>query len=194
MNWRKLIYFPTKKQKEILIKEIDDVLIKCDEIAQQELKEQKENQKSIDGVCPKCRARSENIVNKITDVNGKGNVNGTLRFGFGSVDGSVNIETSEVNHCNKCGNEWKKFKTKFVSKTDILRVILNYLGDIYEDPVKNKNFKWKHEAIQIFDDCHAEAIKILVDKYSHNLHQKTVDVLKLHRLRKDYFSVFDDKN
>lgn len=193
MNLRKLLYLPTSKQKAVLAADIEQILSKCDKIASQEWKEIKENQKSRDGQCPNCKAR-EDIVNKIRQVKGSGNVGGNFYFGFGSVSGSMSLDTDEVNHCNNCGNEWKKSKTKYISKTDILRVALNYLGDIYKDPETNKKMSWKMEAIQVFDNCCAEAIKILVDKHSYNLYYKTKTQLTFHNLRRYYKSVFDADN
>jgi len=185
---RKLLNLPTKTQKAILINDVENIMIDCNKIANQEWKEQKENQQSHDGQCPKCRARKEDIVNKIRHVQGSGKVNGN--FYLGSVSGLISIDTDEVNYCNKCGNEWKKFKTKYISKTDIVKVALNYLTQIYENPEHNKKMSWKLETIQVFDGCCAEAIRILVIKYSPNLKNK----LPISNLRRQYKSVFDKEN
>lgn len=194
MNLRKLLYLPTTEQKAILAADIEHILVECDKIATHEWKELKENQKAHDGQCPKCKAREDDIVNKIRQVQGNGNVGGSFYLGFGSVSGSMSIDTDEVNHCNKCGNEWKKFKTKYISKTDILRVALNYLADIIDNPAHNKRMTWKTETCQVFDGCRAEAIRILVDKHSHNLHLPTNGQLRLGNLRRHYKSVFDVDN
>ena len=68
MNIRKLLYLPTAEQKNVLVADIEQIMTKCDKIASVEWKEQKENQKSHDGICPKCRARQEDIVDKIVDT------------------------------------------------------------------------------------------------------------------------------
>ena len=193
MNIRKLLYLPTEAQKKILAADIEHILNACDKIATHEWEEQREIQKIHDGVCPKCRARQEDIVDKIRQVHGEGEVSGSFSLGFGSVSGSMSIDTNEVNHCNKCGNEWKKFKTIYVDKTNILITTLNYLGDIFENP-DNKKHSWKMEAIQVFDDCSAEAIMVLVGKHSYNLWNSTKRVVTISRLRKHYKSVFDTKN
>lgn len=189
MNLRKLLNIITKKDKNIINDDIEKILSYCDNIASVEWREQKENQIAHDGQCPNCRGKD--VVDKITDVNGKGRLNGDFRLGFGSVNGSLNISTSEVNHCNNCGNQWKKFQTKVITKTDIVRVALNYLGDIVNDPEKNKNFDWKHDAIKVFENSYAETIKTLIIKHKDYLRSTTLNVLTTKKLRKIYKSIFD---
>lgn len=193
MNIRKLLYLPTLEQKIVLATQIEHILEKCDKIASVEWREQRENQKTHDGICPKCRARQEYIVDKIRQVHGDGNVSGSFSLGFGSVSGRMSVDTDEVNHCNKCGNEWKKFKTKYISKTEIVRVALNYLAAIIENP-EEKKWDWKVEAIQVFDGCSAEAIRVLVEKNSYNIYSSTKEQLTLTTLRRYYKSVFDREN
>ena len=191
---RKLLILFNKKHLAKLSADIETIMSRCDAIASQEWKEQKENQKTHDGQCPKCRARKEDIVDKIRQVRGDGKVGGNFYLGFGSVSGSMSVDTDEVNHCNKCGNEWKKFKTKYVSKTDIIRVALNYLAEIIDNPAHNNRMSWKTEACQVFDGCSAESIRFLRDKHENYLRMKTLSVLKIKKLRKFYVSVFDDEN
>lgn len=88
----------------------------------------------------------------------------------------------------------KKFETKYVSETDIVRVALNYLGQIYDNPEHNKKMSWKMEAIQVFDGCCAEAIKILVEKHFYSLYITERGKLTFARLRRNYRSVFDGEN
>ena len=191
MNLRKLLYIPTKEQIALLQADVQNILKQCDVIASSEYRDQKEAKESHDGVCPKCRARKEDIVDKIRQVQGKGSVGGSFNLGFGSVSGSMSIDTDEVNHCNKCGNEWKKMKTKYVSASDIVRVTLNYLGDIFDDPDHNKKLKWKLEAIEVFNDCYAESIMVLKSNHSYYMHSNTNNELTYSKLRKYYKSVFD---
>jgi len=189
MGLRKILNIITKKEKNIIDNDIEKILSGCDNIASVEWDEQRENQVAHDGQCPKCR--SKDVVNKIADIHGKGKVGGDFKLGFGSINGGFNIDTHEVNHCNDCGNQWKKFKVKIITKTDVVRVALNYLGDIYEDPEKNKNFDWKHEAIQVFNGCYAESIKSLIKKHEYFLRSTTINVLTTKKLRKTYKSIFD---
>lgn len=191
MNWRKILYLLTGEQKLVLLADVKRIVEGCSNIASTEWKELKENQKSNDGRCPRCK--KSDIVDKIKHIQGTGKITGNFRLGFGSLNGSTTIDTSEVNHCNDCGHEWKKFKTKYISATDIVRVALNYLGNILGEPEKNKHHSWKHEAIQVFDGCHAEAIHMLLIKHDGYMHDSTKKILNKKTLRDNYKSVFDEK-
>ena len=117
MKIRKLLHWLTIKQKAVIAADIEHILSGCDSIAKVEWHEQLENQKTHDGQCPKCQAHIEHIVDKIRHVQGTGKVDGSIKIFNGYILGNVTIDTNEVNHCNKCGNEWKKSKTKYISKT-----------------------------------------------------------------------------
>lgn len=188
INLRKLFGMPSQAQEALIKADIAVILDRCSKIAYVENQEQKDNKNARDGQCPKCKDKT--IVDKIRQVQGKGNVGGNL---FG-VNGSLSIDTDEVNHCNKCGNEWKKFKIKTIGRTDILTVALNYLGEIRKDPERNKKMSWKMETIQVFDGCCAEAIDSLCFDNRHKIHSNIGYELKLFRLRKIYKSVYDGEN
>jgi len=192
MNLRKIFNLPTRAQKALLEQDKKDILIKCEVIAQKEWQDQKKNQEYHDNICPNCRASKADIVNKIRNIHGKGDVSGSFRFGFGSVNGHMEIDTYDVNHCNKCGNEWKKFKTKYVSSTDIVRVALNYLGDILKDPEGKKEHSWKHETIRVFEGSYAETICWLRRENDDYVFINTQEQLTSFHLRRYYKSVFDN--
>jgi len=194
MNLHKLLYFLSIRHKKILAVDFENIINKCDEVAQQEFKEHKENQKAHDNRCPRCRAKQDKIVDKIRSIEGTGKVGGDFYLGFGSVKGSINIETKAVNYCTVCSHEWNKFKVKYFSKTDILKVALNYLAEMISDPKGNKRNSWKREAVQVFDGCYAESICFFRNKYKKYLRNKTQNTLKIKTLRKFYVSVFDDEN
>ena len=189
---RKLLYLPTLKQNLRIREDVETILNGCADIASQEFKEQKENQLAHDTRCPKCRERD--VVDKIRDTLGEGKVDGNFYFGFGGVAGRMKVETDAVNHCNECGHEWKKFKTKYISKTEIVRVALNYLGDYLNDPEKQKRMSWKMDAIKVFDNMSAEAIYNLTKKHWLYMRPTPRQTLKLRKLRKYYPSVFEMKN
>ncbi len=192
MNIRKFLHYPTKRQKELLIADTANVLKNCNKIAISERDDMRISQERHDGVCPNCKAKkadnNNNIVNNIRKVHG--NVGGNL---FG-ISGSMLIDTDVVNHCNVCGNEWEKFKNKNISETHILRVCLNYLTAIIKNPVYQKNFEWKMEAIQVFNNCYAETIYHQCKTNKTWLDDSAFSVLKLSTLRKYYKSVFDIEN
>lgn len=187
MNFRKLFGMPSKAQTEQINVDVDVILDRCSKIADKENNEQFEMKKSHDGKCPHCK-NTVDIVNRISYVHGKGNINGNL---FG-VSGYGEIDTDVVRHCNKCGNEWKVFKTKYVSRTEILRLALNYYGQILNDP-KQKEYRWKVETIKVFDGCCAEAINNLRLANKDYLHSEAKS-LTLSRLRKLHGSVYDKKD
>lgn len=190
---RKILNYKNKDQELLVLADVERVLEKCDTIASKEYAEQKDARDSHDSLCPNCRKRKDNnnIVNKIRQVQGKGNVSGSFSLGFGSVSGHMEVDTKAVNHCNNCGNEWEKFKVKYVSKSDIVRVALNYLGSILENP-EEKKYSWKVEAIQVFNDCYAETIAHLRGEHSSYIYSSTERQLKLFKLRRYYKSVFDE--
>lgn len=188
MNLRKFFNYPDDKQKSLISNDIEIIMKKCGDIAYTEQKEQRELKKRHDG---RCKCNSNNIVNKIRDVQGKGNVSGTFHFGFGDVSGNIMIDTLEVNHCNDCGHEWKKFKEKSITTEQILIVALNYLADILSNPAQREEYSWKAEAIKVFDGCHAESIYALVIKYKTRIYINTASKLNRSRLRLYYKSVFD---
>jgi hypothetical protein len=186
MNLLKILNIYNKKIKLLLDEEEKIIMDKCQKLANIEYQDQQENKTIHDGICPKCKSK-ENIVNKVCHVYGKGSVNGNIFIG---ISGIVTIDTDEVNHCNNCGNEWKKYKTKAISQTDILRVAFNYLAQIYKDPEERRH-SWKLEAILVFKDISAEAIYRLRVKQKKVLHSNTKLQLTFYRLKKNYKSIYD---
>jgi Mor family transcriptional regulator len=191
MNLRKTIYLPSFKETLKIREDVKSIMDDCDVIASQEFKEQKENKIAHDNRCPKCRERD--VVDKIRNTVGNGKAGGNFYLGFGTIAGRMEIKTEAVNHCNECGHEWEKFKSKYISKTQIVRVALNYLGDYLADPEKQKRMSWKIEAIKVFNDRNAEAIHELVKKHKVYIKPTPKQTLKLRKLRKHYPSVFDIK-
>lgn len=191
MNLRKLLNLPTKLQKSLISLDIENVLQKCDVIANAEYKEQKEAKDSHDNFCDNCHARKDMIVNKISHVQGIGKINSSFVLGYGKINGSISIDTHEISHCTKCGNEWKKYKIRYVSKTNIIRVVLNYLGLILEDP-DEKKFSWKLESIGVFNDCYLETIIQLSKTHKPYLNANVLSQLKSKNLKKYYKSIFND--
>jgi len=189
MGLRKIFNVPTKEQKDLVAVDVDIINNRCEKLAQEERNDQQEFQKSRDGQCPNCPGSGEDIVDKIADVGGKGNVSGSFALGFGSVSGGMSINTGAVNHCNKCGNEWMKARTKSISRTAIVRVALKYLSEVLKDPEQKKR-SWKMDAIKSFDDCSAESIRFF---YKRN-EAYTYSKLRLSKLRRYYPSIYDGKN
>jgi len=189
MGLRKIFNIPTKEQKDLISVDVDSINNRCEELANEERRDQRDFVERRDSICPHCKKSGDDIVDKIADVGGKGNVSGSFALGFGSVSGGMSVSTGAVNHCNGCGNEWAKAKTKSISRTDIVRVALKYLSEVLKDR-EQKRFDWKMEAIKSFDDCCAESIRFF---YKRN-EAYTYSKLRLSKLRRYYPSVYDGKN
>ena len=192
MTLRKLLNLSTPTQTLKIREDVETIMTGCEKIASQEFREQKENQLAHDSRCPKCR--ESDVVDKIRKTEGEGKVGGNFYLGFGNVSGRMSIDTNAVNHCNECGHEWEKFKTKYISKTEIVRVALNYLGDYLANPEKQKRMSWKMEAIEVFKDRSAEAIRVLAKKHWMYMRPTPRTTLNLRKLRTGYPSVFDNVN
>ena len=151
MNLRKFFNLPNKHQKNLINVGFEQL----DNLAEsKKVKHNKnENQYESDhnGICPLCR--NKKIVNKISRVQGSGEVSGYMSFGSGSIYGSSSIDTSEVNHCNDCGNEWKKYKYNWYSKDDILREIMSHL-----DYALKGEYHFYDEILDELEDIPAESI------------------------------------
>lgn len=186
MNWRKLLYLPSPDQSLTMIDEVKVVQQRCSKMAATERKEQTENQKSRDNRCPKCRAMTDKIVDRFAMVEGVSNIRGHI---FRMV-GRIGVETKPVNHCTVCGHEWEKFRTKTITELAITKVILDYLSDIIRNPERNKRYSWKHEAVEVFKNCHAESIYALQKEYKPSLRYP----LTLRQLRTKFKSIFDEKH
>jgi len=186
MNLRKLLHLPSPKQSLAILDDIKLIQKRCSEIGETERKEQKENQRSHDGRCPKCRATQDKIVDRMAAVEGVTNFRGHLF----KIVGRLAIETKPVNHCNVCGHEWEKFKTKTITDMAIIKVTLDYLSNIIRNPERNKRYSWKHEAIEVFKDCSAEAIFAIQKEYKPSLRYP----LTKKQLKTKYKSVFDKNN
>lgn len=171
-----------KKLRLLVINDINIITNNCQIISQRENKEQKKSEEFHNNNCPKCHATKDNIVNKISDVQGKTTIKISQTLGYKLTNVLSNIDTKEVNHCNKCGNEWKKFKVNSVTKAHILKIALKYLSQILKDPKEREN-DWKVETIEVFKNSHAETIYKLS---KHN----SVDTIKLRDLKKHYKSIF----
>jgi uncharacterized protein YlaI len=184
MNILKLLRILNSSQKGTIETHKNEILNKCQVIARREYNEQQENKKVHDGMCPKCNNRI-GIIDKFRFVQGKGSTEGKIIFGFGTIKGDVSIDTTAVNYCMECGNEWLKYKTKPISDTSILHVAFKYLKEAIENPDK-KIPDWKQETLEIFNECCAEALNQLNAFSSTNI--------KLSTLRRYYWSVYDPNN
>ena len=188
MNLRKLFHITTAEQSLIVFNEIKLIQKRIGDIAKTERKEQTENQKSRDNRCPKCRQGitindKPNIVDRFATIENKSKIRGNVF----KISGQIALEIKAVNHCNNCNHEWEKFRTKVITDFAITKIILDYLSDIIRNPEKNERYSWKHEYMEVFKDCHAEAIHAVQKQYKRALRNP----LTVRQLRTKYESVFD---
>ena len=183
INWRKILNIPDTEQKKIMSNEMGLIDQRCSVVAKTERNEQKETQRCSDNRCPRCRATHDKIVDRYAYVESKGRIGGN----FFKLKGIVMIETKPVNHCNNCNHEWEKFKTKTITDMDVMKIILIYLSDIIKNPEISRRYKWKYEAIEVFENCHAETIMMICEKYKKNVNAS----FTLRQLRKKYESIYD---
>lgn len=180
-----IVYLVSKKLRLLVIDDINTITNRCEIIAQRERNDQKISENFHNNTCPNCKSKNK-MINKIADVVGSIKTTKVHTFGYKKEDIITTLTTNEVNHCTVCGNEWKKFKSKTITKAHILKLALKYLAEIIKDP-NEKEKDWKMEAISVFDGCYAETI------YKLSRHDKSDLIksqLKLRKLRKQYKSIF----
>jgi hypothetical protein len=148
-------------------------------------------QENHDNKCPNCHATKENIVDKIREVHGSGSgeVSGNLFGVYGSS--SMKMDTDGVNHCNKCGNEWKKYKKDYKWTSEILKDGLKYTANLIKKP---EEYKWAKDFARIFDDCYAETIIKFCKENSFSIYSDIAETLCFSNLKLHFKSIWDDPN
>lgn len=183
---RKTFLILSDEQESVInaeIAEIKEILEKESDIL---YRNERKYQQMHDEKCPHCGATD--IVNKISRVQGDGSVNGSFSLGFGSVYGRMDIDTNEVNHCAKCGNQWKKYKFVFTSATKLLTSNLNDIGTHIEG-----RYSFAEKTYNNYKKYKAETIYSIIngnDIYRSDLYQSTIE-LSISTLRKYFKSVYD---
>jgi len=139
----------------------------------------------LNGRCPNC-GETTKIVNKIQQTHGSGSVSGSFSLGFGSVYGSSSLDTDPVNHCNGCGNQWKKYRSNHKSSKDVSRSMLRSVESILE----GNDYRFQLSDYEKLKHFHAETIEVVnEDLGGHWLTGQREFTLK--ELRTMFKSVFD---
>ena len=163
------IKLPKKKLPEWLDKQLVALERKYDSVYNSISSSQQSTVTDKNETCPRCKAGKKDIVDKIRRV--KGEVDGEFFLGFGSVEGET--DTESVNHCNKCGHEWKKEETSYSDMRE--SAMSQILGPMYyffnndQDNTSDELKKFSARAIRIFikkheDGYRAEELKKLSER------------------------------
>jgi len=177
MSFKKFFNYLNKDDKKIISDECEKIReIASDKSSKDEL----DRKRKTDSICPKCR--SETIVNKISRV--QGSVHGSFSLGFGDVDGST--DTNSVNHCNSCGNQWKKYKTNYKSCEDILADWMNHI-DIHLDG----KYTFGDSDVKMLKEFYAESIWGIFKSVSSDCYISTKENITLSLLRTLFKSIHD---
>lgn len=173
----------SEEQKNIIKKEFDEIL----KLADKKADEKNDNIRNLEiqnnSICPLCKNKVKGtIVNKISLVKGEGNVSGSFYWGTGSIYGKSSTDTYEINHCNNCGNEWKKFNSNYVFSTDILR---DFAYKIYLEC----KYTFGNDEYNLLKNYYAETIDELFNKHASLYYREKV---KLSDLRNKFKSIFDE--
>jgi len=185
MNLRKTFNIPTKKQKTLINKEIELIEALAEKEAARLTERNREYARNSNNKCPNCGA-TENIVNKIQHVKGEGRVSGSFIFGTGGVYGSSHVDTSEVRHCNTCGNQWKTQETDYTYKKDVIKDWM-YNIEIHIE----KEYSFGTETAEMLQDkgIHAESIYKLIG-LNDCVYNSTKEFLTLKTLKTVFKSIY----
>lgn len=187
LKFKKHFNIQNSIQSEIVKNEIDAILKIAETESTANYRRESRWQSDHDSKCPLCGCTK--IVNKISRVEGHGDVYGSFSLGFGSVSGSMDIDTNDVNHCSSCGNQWKKYKIKYKSNSDMLAYFLNCVDTHIEG-----KYTYCEDVFNKLKEFKAETIYALIHSnhvYQSDIYYSTRD-LEIKTLRKHFKSVFDN--
>jgi hypothetical protein len=183
------------EQTALLAADLEAFNKRCKEIADAHYEREERYQNSSDNTCPNCLAKKGDIVNKIRQVQGNGSVDGSfsssLFYGSGSVHGSMKIDTFGVNHCNACGNEWKKYNKDFKSTRQVAQDGVKYVSRLIQDP---EEYKWAKDLAKVFEGCYVETILQFAEENRYSLYSSDEEVLCFSKLNEYFKSIWDDPN
>lgn len=127
-------------------------------------KTNREAKEKHDSICPKCK--SANVNDRIKrfqgSIDGKSSGSGwsALSFGESQYSGYIKgkFDTSEVNKCNDCENEWKKWEgSLYTYKRDLLEQKLRSIRILLSNLRDTKNITWdKLDLKETFDSLEAK--------------------------------------
>jgi DNA-directed RNA polymerase subunit M/transcription elongation factor TFIIS len=184
MSLKKYFNIQNAKQKALIASQLDEITKMADKDKDTHNKDEYNTQHESDSKCPRCGGTQ--VVDRIAQVIGKGSVSGSFSLGYGSVYGSSNIDTNGVNHCSKCGHEWKKYKNNYKWASDIITDYLNGLMTHFEG-----KYDFAEKYYIKLKPYYAETIYSLLLKHGGDTYSSTQEGMTLKLLRENFTSIFD---
>jgi len=141
-----------EKKVSCIRKNIIDIKEKTKAISSKKYGESLSYGKEKDSKCPKCNSMDVNdrIKRQQGSINGEigGSFRSSLFYGSGNIGGNIHgkLDTNEVNKCNSCGHEWKKYSAHFTSSNELIKDNLRYINRCLE-----LNYNLKHCTYNPYD-------------------------------------------
>lgn len=127
-----------EKKISVIRSNIIDIKAKADAISSKKYDDSINYAKEKNSKCPKCESLDVNDRIKRQQGSISGDIDGSFRsslfYGSGYISGNIrgNLDTNEVNKCNSCGHEWKKYSSHFISKNELINDNLRYISRCLE--------------------------------------------------------------
>ena len=179
INIRKILNLPNNNQSIVINEGCEKLLKMAEEKSTINYKNEYDREKKHNSICPNCGGTD--IVNKITRV--EGNVSGSFIWGNGGIYGHT--DTNDVNNCNKCGNQWKKYEKNYKWKDDIIASWLDDLNTVYEN-----KYNFGNATVELLKDIPAESIWKEGQKIAHKCYSSTRENISLSYLRTKFKTVY----
>ena len=114
-----------KRKESVLKDQKAQVEKRAEDVSSRDYKENEAMAKRINDICPKCK--SNTVVDKITRLQWEGNISWSFFLGSWSIYWRSSMETNEVNNCNNCWHQRKKYELTRNSKDKVIGLVMTYL-------------------------------------------------------------------
>ncbi len=99
------------------------------------------------------------------------------------------MDTNEVNHCNKCGNQWKKYELNYKHSHKIIASWMDDIQSLYKS-----EYTYGEKTCVLLKEFYAETIWFAFKEDKYSCYYSTREGLKLSFLRKKFKSIYDEKS
>lgn len=163
------------EQKVISLKaELKTINEKVSTLASEKWNDGREEEKRRNSICPKCGSIHVNdrIKRQQGEISGEFGGGGwsALTFGSSSSYGSISgkMDTNEVNKCNDCQHEWKKYTSPSTWGGDILRDEVRNVSYLLEAYYNAGNCKFDSLDVEEKYNSLAEKKSALLEEANHS--------------------------